>query len=143
MCGLANAGMDVPKVRAHHLLCMQGFQGYGYDEAFIENMDALIRMFDSDPHLEIEIVAECDAICSRCPHEKCGTCEKAPGHSIKVREMDLKVLKMLGLEKGSRGRVGDILSDVNARFRHRLDAEDICGDCDWEKECLWLKSRKE
>lgn len=26
-------------LRAHHLLCLQGYQGYGYDEKFKKNMD--------------------------------------------------------------------------------------------------------
>ena len=30
-------------IRAHHFLCMQGFQGYGYSEDFIRNMAGIIE----------------------------------------------------------------------------------------------------
>ena len=31
-------GSEPIRIRAHHLLCMQGFQGYGYNKTFTENM---------------------------------------------------------------------------------------------------------
>jgi hypothetical protein len=30
---------EVIKLRVHHLLCLQGYQGYGYDECFKKNLE--------------------------------------------------------------------------------------------------------
>ena len=30
-------------LRGHHLLCIQGYQGYGYSEKFTDNMDNIIE----------------------------------------------------------------------------------------------------
>lgn len=33
-------------LRGHHFLCLQGYQGYGYDKKFKENMDKIFHQLD-------------------------------------------------------------------------------------------------
>ncbi len=34
---------SIINIRAHHLLCLQGFQGYGYSQDFVRNMAEIIK----------------------------------------------------------------------------------------------------
>jgi len=130
---------DILKIRAHHLLCIQGFQGYGYNKDFVKNMSEVIKKIDLNP--EVEIITECDVICSCCPHNIGGVCQKDFNSAKKVKEMDMQVLRKLNLRSGARGRIKDFFSLANAKFKNSLDVQDICGDCEWRKKCLWFISR--
>lgn len=129
------------KIRAHHLLCMQGFQGYGYTQDFIDNMAGIIKNINSNPDLKIEITDECDAICSGCPHNVNGICHQEPDSPGKVRNLDLQVLQKLGLPRGSKVKAEDVFSLANTKIRNISDIQDICGRCEWKEKCLWFISR--
>ena len=107
---------DTIKIRAHHLLCMQGFQGYGYSQNFITNMAQVIKDLKS-PNQQIEIISECDVICSHCPHKKKGVCENNPGSAVKLENMDRQILKKLGLRKGERIKARDILTTIKTKLK--------------------------
>ncbi len=111
---------------------MQGFQGYGYGQDFVDNMAKIIKDMDSST---LEIIAECDIICSHCPYNVIGACQKIPNSAQKVRDMDRSVLRKLGLKEGARGRAKDILSLVNKKL-NISDIRDICRDCEWKEKCL-------
>ncbi|MCD6490406.1 MAG: DUF1284 domain-containing protein [Thermodesulfobacterium sp.] len=130
---------NILKIRAHHLLCIQGFQGYGYSKDFVKNMTEVIKNIDSNP--EVEIIAECDIICSCCPHNVGGVCQKELNSAQKVKDMDIQVLRKLNLKDGTRGRAKDFLLLVNTKLKNSLDVQDICGKCEWRKKCLWFISR--
>ncbi|MCK4325925.1 DUF1284 domain-containing protein [bacterium] len=132
---------NILKLRAHHLLCIQGFQGYGYGQDFIENMEEVTKQIDSNP--ESQIITECDIICSCCPHKVEGVCQKRSDSAQKVKDMDMQVLRKLYLKDGTRGRVKDFVSLANTKLRNSFDVHDICGDCDWKEKCLWFISRGE
>ena len=55
------------KLRGHHLLCLQGFQGYGYDEDFVENMCEINRLRKLED-TSIKVVNSPDDICKACPN---------------------------------------------------------------------------
>ena len=135
-------GSKFISIRAHHLLCIQGFQGYGYDQDFIDNLAEVIEKIKSKPELNIKIIDECDDICSVCPHNRSGECRKEPDSNIKIKEMDNNVLNTLGLEDGSELTARDIFEFVNKRYKSRKEVEKICGDCDWVNECLWFQKQR-
>ncbi|HII92208.1 MAG TPA: DUF1284 domain-containing protein, partial [Methanosarcina sp.] len=43
------------KIRAHHLCCIQGFQGYGYSPVFVANMRAVISDIKAFPSRPLEL----------------------------------------------------------------------------------------
>jgi hypothetical protein len=126
--------LNTTKIRAHHLLCMQGFQGYGYTQDFVTNMAQVIKDINSPHDLEIEITTECDAICSHCPYNKEGVCEKNADSPTELKNMDIKVLKKLGLREGAKVKAKDIPSLIKRRLNDS-DIEYICGNCEWKEKC--------
>lgn len=129
------------KIRAHHLLCIQGFQGYGYSQDFVDNMAMIIKNIDLNPDLEIEIILDWDVICSHCPHNVKGICQRRSDSAQKIKAMDVNVLRKLDLKEGARGRAKDFFYLVNMKLRNRSDIQDICGNCEWKEKCLWYISR--
>ena len=125
------------KIRAHHLLCMQGFQGYGYSQDFAANMQKVIETINSSQNPVVEIVAECDVICSHCPHNMEEVCWKGLGSAKRIRDMDLRVLEKLGLREGTKVKGKDIFDLVNTRLGNVSDVNGICGKCEWMNRCVW------
>ena len=128
------------KIRAHHLLCIQGFQGHGYSHDFERNMSWIIQKIDFDPEQEIEVIAKCDEICSHCPHQVEGSCEISPGSDKSIRKMDTTILKKLDLDENTVIKASNILELVNIKSEN-LDILDICGSCFWRDICLWYQKK--
>jgi len=129
------------RLRGHHLLCLQGFQGYGYDKSFIRNLRNILHRFDTEPDLQIEVITECDDICIKCPHQKDGVCIKEQDSADKIRDMDERVLRKAGIDMGDKGTADELIGRVNERLKEINDIQPICGDCEWKKDCLWYLSR--
>lgn len=128
------------KIRAHHLLCMQGFQGYGYSEDFTKNMAHVIQTLKNFPESKIEIISGNDIICTCCPHNIDSICQENLKSPENIIAMDNKVLEKLRIPSGSIFKAGNIFKIVNEELTHP-DVMDICGDCRWSKKCLWLISK--
>ena len=54
-------------LRGHHLLCLQGFQGYGYDDKFVKNMSYINNLRKSE-NTTVSITNKADDICRCCPN---------------------------------------------------------------------------
>lgn len=128
------------KIRAHHLLCMQGYQGYGYSKNFESNLYKIIKLIDSNPDLFIEVIAENDIICSCCPHLVKSECKKDESSNFRIHSMDLKILEVLGLTSGVNGKASSFINLTNGKFKTHLQLDGICGDCQWKEKCLWYAS---
>lgn len=133
--------LNAIKIRAHHLMCLQGFQGLGYDCEFTKNLAKIIEEIEEEDTVELEIISECDAICSCCPQNNDGRCQKRSDSQQKVKNTDIRVLGKLDLKEGKIGRAKDFLSLANTKLKSSSDAYDICSNCDWTRNCLWFISR--
>lgn len=131
------------KVRAHHLLCLQGFQGYGYDDNFVDGMVDFLKVYESDPELEFEVTADVDAICAPCPHRDDQVCRKDLDADRRIKETDRRTLTKLGIAAGATGNARVFLSHVNATLKSKNDVAEICGTCPWTAKCLWYQSRSD
>lgn len=127
---------NIINIRAHHLLCMQGFQGYGYNQEFRHNLNKLIKYLNSHPHGLLKVVADADVICEKCPHLKDGYCNKSLCPDS-IHAMDLTVLKKLGVSEGKIETAQNLFHHVNSA----LNLDDICTDCSWQGKCLWYQSK--
>lgn len=124
------------KIRAHHLCCIQGFQGYGYSPAFVANMRAVISDLEALPSRPLRLVTNCDAICVSCPSKR--ECTAQESHlSRRIKHMDLAVLDKLGIEDGAVLRADEAFQLINSKINSPSDVEDVCGTCKWRQKCIW------
>jgi len=119
-------------IRAHHLLCMRGFQGYGYSEDFTENLKRIINEIMADPSVSLMIVDSADDICMACPFLDGLRCLR---DEEKIRSMDRRVLELLKLESGCMVAFHDIEDALLALINSGRVME-ICGGCSWMDVCL-------
>lgn len=129
---------NIIRIRAHHLLCMQGFQGHGYSREFERKMDEVINYLKSHPHCRLKVVADVDIICQHCPHQKDGRCNKSSHSNFFIINMDLMVLKKLDIKDGWEEPAQNLFLQVNEAFKDQDDLKDICGDCSWRDKCTWF-----
>ena len=131
------------RLRAHHLMCIQGFQGNGYTMEFVENMARIVQLLGDEPDTEVTLLAGPDDICAPCPHLLGNACVKDEGAEGEVSSMDRMVLEALGAGAGDTFPAGEAIDRLDAALARREDAERICGDCQWGERCTWLRSREE
>lgn len=136
-----NQTSDPLRIRGHHLLCIQGFQGYGYSQDFEDHMLEVVNYIRSNPSYKVEVVAEADEICSHCPHNVEEKCLREPDSDENIRRMDLLVLETLKIDEGFQFEAFRILKHVNQKLKTRNDVQKICGDCSWMDKCLWFDSK--
>ncbi len=122
----------MPKLRGHHLICLQFFNGEGYDETFIRNLEHVLRQAEEE---EITVTSGADDVCAACLHLKQGKCEYSDHSDEEVRKMDKKALELLGFsETGSCEFMSlplqDSLRKVFPQWRSLY-----CQECDWKGIC--------
>ncbi len=116
------------RIRAHNLLCIQGFVGKGYSPEFVANMT---RVIEALPGSDVTVVDSPDALCEACPNLSGSGCTlHGNGTEESIVRQDRDVLGRLGLEAGEALAWNEIL----VRIRERVapdDLDDICGKCPW------------
>lgn len=125
---------DPIRIRAHHLLCMQGFQGYGYDDEFTRRMGEIIAFLESDPTQIIEITTEIDEICRVCPNLIGKQCVN--DQDYKINKMDVYVIKNSNFGEKRTISFERALEIVSHDLKLK-DINIICENCVWTDICLF------
>ena len=126
------------ELRGHHLLCILGFQGYGYSEDFVLNMARINELRKSDK-TTIKLINRPDDICSACPNLKNDLCENEMQNETIVK-MDEEVLSEFDINKEYNAI--DLFNEVILKFNTLKSVENICNDCKWAEKCLFYKKLK-
>lgn len=117
------------RIRAHNLLCIQGFVGKGYSPEFVANMSEVIDGLRN--RSEVTVLAEPDAICDACPNlAESGCALHGEGSEQGIVRQDRDVMARLGIEEGATLAWGLIVERVAERVRPD-DLDEICGSCPW------------
>lgn len=114
--------MSEYKLRPHHALCINFFEGKGYSTDFTENMKRIIEKFRENP--VIEITTDRDVICRCCPCTECH--EKALSY-------DMKVIDACGIS----GIISweNLQKTVREKIISSGKLKEICGNCQWFYIC--------
>jgi len=119
------------RLRAHTLLCLQGFRGEGYSPEFVNNMEAVHRTLAEHPETVVEVLISPDVVCGACPHQlESGCTLNGERSEAGMADQDRVVLAKLGLEAGRRVPWQDILDRIRRAVRG-ADLPTVCGTCRW------------
>ncbi len=122
-------------LRGHHLLCLKGFQGYGYDEDFTQNMsDINLKRKLSDT--TVSLTDSPDDICAACPNLKGNICENELQNQRIVR-MDREVLKKL--DSSEEYDSTELFKTIDTIFNTQESISEICFKCMWSEKCLFYQ----
>ncbi len=125
---------DPIRIRPHHLLCIQGFQGYGYTQDFASHMQRVTSFLKSNLLYNLQIVLEFDELCSQCPHDVDGRC--ARGFMDEINKVDRLVIQKANLDLRHSYTVSEAFSTVNQNLDHNHIIS-ICSGCSWQNICLF------
>jgi hypothetical protein len=118
-------------IRGHHLLCILGFRGYGYSDAFVKNMQQVVDAIEGDAETLLLLVSECDCICRACPYEEDGVCTKSADAHERIEEKDRAVLTHIGCAPRSVLPAGVVYRRI-ADCVEPYDLErTFCSRCEW------------
>ena len=117
-------------LRGHHLICLHFFDGEGYDDAFIKNLEDTLRSAEDE---DVEISSGADNVCAACLHLKEGRCMQTENADEAIREMDARALALLGLSMPGRVRWNVLQNKIPGIFPEWYLL--YCTDCDWRGVC--------
>lgn len=122
-------------LRGHHLLCLQGFQGYGYDNNFIKNMTYINDLRKNEDTI-ISVINNPDDICKHCPNLQNGICQTEKQNQ-EIINMDNEVLSKIDTTKKYESR--KLFNEIANTFHTKESVKYICATCNWHEECLFYK----
>ncbi|MFC1994556.1 DUF1284 domain-containing protein [Chloroflexota bacterium] len=85
----------------HHLLCLPGFRGLGYNEESVSRMSWAKEHLSSAPQVAVEVTDAPDYVCLACPYVGVDGCQLQDGDSEeRMSEQDRAVMARLGVVRG-------------------------------------------
>jgi hypothetical protein len=126
-------------IRAHHLLCIQGFQGYGYSKEFQDTLSKIVLYLKKNPNLFFKIISGPDCICQHCPYLSGSNCSIKTEADLTKKEMDILLLEKIGITTDQVKSANEIFQLTTELDRN--DVKEICGDCGWQDKCRWYQTK--
>ena len=122
-------GEPIP-IRAHALLCLQGFRGKGYSPGFVKRMAEVATQVRQHPEQLVQVIASSDTFCKVCPHEDDGCTLGGEGHETHIRAQDADILERLDIEAGTILPYQSIVRRLSVRIQG-FELGGICTTCPW------------
>jgi len=126
------------RLRGHHLGCIQGFAGHGYDEPFTARLAELALALRSDPTTAIALVEGTDDACIACPHRDGTACAKDADADARVRSHDAAFCAALGLAAQGHVTMADVSDRIARDPSTRRAIREACAGCPWTGACLFF-----
>lgn len=125
------------RLRPHHLLCVQGYRGKGYDDRFRETMGRIARTLAEDPSLPVTVTDGPDDVCRACPHLRDGRCTWDQAGEAAVREHDAALLAAFRIADGDVTTIRDVARKVATDANVSGVVARYCGPCPWVSDCAF------
>ena len=122
-------------LRGHHLLCLKGFQGYGYSKDFTENMNEINSQRKSE-YTTVKLTDSPDDICKACPNLNEGFCQ-TESENEKIIKMDREVLKKFDTSKEYEEI--ELFEEIDKIYNTKESVSKICFNCIWHDKCLFYQ----
>jgi hypothetical protein len=119
----------VMKLRPHHGMCLYFFEGKGYSEGFVANMQRVKNVLATNP--KVHLTVRTDSICMACPNNIDGICQS----TAQVERYDRVVLSCCGLEEGQELPFFSFSRLIKEKIFDKGRREEICGRCQWSDIC--------
>jgi len=120
----------MPLLRGHHLVCLNFFNGEGYDEVFINNLKNLLDRVEEE---DITISFGADDVCRSCSYLEANRCQHSKNSDEEIMEMDTKALTLLTLSHGDKVEWSALKEKLCKIFPEWFSI--YCIDCDWRVTC--------
>ena len=124
-------------LRGHHLLCLKGFQGYGYDENFVNNMK-YVNSKRKETSTTIQLTNRPDDICSSCPNLKENNICENTIQNEHIISMDNEVLKKI--DTSEQHNSIELFNEIDEIFNTKESVSKICSTCMWHEKCLFYQN---
>lgn len=119
------------KFRGHHLICLNYYEGKGYNEEYVANLSNLVQLANSGE--KVKVVEGGDDVCSCCPYLIDNNCEHKPESESSIKTLDKMALSALKLKIGDEVYWANINKAVS-KFEKEFFVK-FCNGCDWIELC--------
>ncbi|MGN0014443.1 MAG: DUF1284 domain-containing protein [Candidatus Gastranaerophilaceae bacterium] len=124
---------EILNLRAHHLLCLPGYEGKGYDGAHKTSWDTVSEQLKEHPDTFVRIIDGKDDLCKNCPNAKGVNGIKCNAGFLS--KLDEKVKDMLFLKTGLVLTWNQLMERVYA-IMNKDNHKEVCGNCEWRRAGL-------
>lgn len=118
------------KLRGHHFICLNFYEGQGYPEAYRRAIAKAVSQLKTEGAL---VVMGGDDVCKGCPDYKGGLCAYSPGAEWEISALDELALRLLGLEQGSQVTWNCLQKVLERVFP--MWYKFACLKCEWKQAC--------
>lgn len=123
-------------IRPHHLLCIQFFEGKGYNDDFVKHMAEIhSRLINHNP--KIHLVKGTDDICSKCPNNENGQCNKEPS----VSGNDKRTYQAIKDEIKGDETWEELTELVYKNIIEQNKLKHVCQTCRWSNICMNINKK--
>ncbi|MEF9959269.1 MAG: DUF1284 domain-containing protein [Niameybacter sp.] len=128
--------MEILKLRPHHINCIFFYEGRGYSQKFVENMDQVVAYLLE--HFEQNIILEksIDHLCKDCPNLVEAVCK----NDSKIELLDKETLKQYNLQEQQVYTFKEIVENIYSHYNEHTFSK-ICSSCEWYKQGVCSKEK--
>ncbi len=120
------------KLRAHHLMCVHGFQGKGYSPDYVKNFWSICGTL-GEADARVEVVDGADEICAPCPNNDSGTCKPAGlSDEPRIRALDAAYESTLEVKPGDEMSFDELKKRIAENVTDQA-FEKNCAPCSWKR----------